>query len=86
MSCIQHPRSGLSYAFAPLPSSLEKTYQYLLTNDLIVSSDASIAIAFGVFGAIISLISLIIGYLTLRAATVIKGKSNLSYLCLLSKR
>ncbi|KAE9373681.1 hypothetical protein N431DRAFT_465959 [Stipitochalara longipes BDJ] len=39
----------------------------------VISSDAWIAIAFGSFGAIISLISLIVGYLTLRA-TVMSNK------------
>lgn len=85
MSRDPHLHLGLSHAFAPPPSSLKKTYQYLNT-DLILSSDTSIAIAFGVFGVIISLISLIIGYLTLRAATVAKGKSYLSCHCLLAER
>jgi hypothetical protein len=41
-----------------------------------LSSDAWIAIAFGSFGAIISLISLAIGNLTLRAAAVAKSELN----------
>ena len=72
---------GLSHAFAPPHSSLKKIYQYSLTKDLILSSNALIAIAFGVFGAIISLISLIIGYLTLRTTTVANGKIHFSCFC-----
>jgi hypothetical protein len=84
LSRAQHMYLGLSLCLYPASFQSKKELSiFILANDIIVSSDASITIAFGVFGAIISLISLIIGYLTLRATTVAKGKINLSYFCFL---
>jgi hypothetical protein len=59
--------------FAPCPFLFSKI---LLADLTIVSSDARIAIAFGIFSTLISLLSLWIGYLTWRA-TVTQSRMSI---------